>query len=387
MFLQNKFTLVLLHLFLFIVSVCAEAHITEKTVIKIDDNENIYLFDENLLLSWNKTKVNLDGSPVYKEEQGQIINVIVNPNESGPIAAIINRSSTEKTHFFIHLLNKDNEIKKFPSIIKPFDSGLPEILFSNSNLIMLYPEAQHISYYDFHGTLREDFDLFTEKSRSHEKKILHSGDVLNNIYLLGMKSADLKNDQNVTLFTKEDQLKLLTELPLTVPYHFSISNKNISAILGTKSVSDSYKQKPFLLFLNDSQSIINQPIELKQLPQKIIWIEENLYLIYRDHLLIYNTHAHSLPQLIPFNSKMYPFEVFTNGNSLFIVSGKGVGADKNGNFYQLVELMEFDTDTNSMVNRVLHEGRVETVKYFPSENNASFYLRIDNQIVKYTISN
>ncbi len=383
---RNQSFLIIIYIFLFSSPINAESRVSELNRILLQDSENILPLNENRFLTWDKNKVNLDNIIVYRETEGQIVNVISNSNNTSPAAALIINNLDQEGTFSIRLLGNDGRINTFEPMNKPGDVGIPKILFTNSELLLLKPEEQLIQAYDFNGLKSGEFYLYNEISWDHEKQILPARDVQNNLYFLGMKSADLKNSQNISLFKIEGEPILLADLPLTIPYYFSISDENISAIIGTKSISDKYQQKPFLIFVDNNQTIIDHPIELKTLPRKTIWFKDKLFLIHREYLLIYGTDVQSPPQKIKLISKIYPFDAFTNDESIFIVSGNGIGVGQNGNYYNSIELVEYDNTTHSVVIHPLQDGPISNVEYFPTADADSFYLRLDNLLIQFYIT-
>jgi len=365
----------------------AESIVSEMSRLQVEKNKHTIPISGNRLLTWDKSIVQLDNHIIYRKSEGQIINVMSNSIGQDPAAVIITSNSHQKNTFSILLIDDGGKVKAFKTIHKPFDEGIPTILFADSDILLIKPEEQIILVYPIDGSKESEYHLFDKPSWSHEKRIIFSKNSHGQYFLLGMRSADLKNSQNVTLFKMVDQPKLLAELPLTVPYHFTISDKNISAMIGTKSISGNRKQKPFLILLNKSKAIIHRPLELNQLPQKTIWVRDKLFLIYRDHLIVYDSNAQLIPQKVKFSSQIFPFEVFSSETSVFIVSGNGIEADQKGNVYSLIDLVEYNIETHFVSVHTLQDGPIRKVEYFPSEATNAFYLRLDNKLVQYRISN
>jgi len=92
-----------------------------------------------------------------------------------------------------------------------------------------------------------------------------------------MKSADLNAQENVSIFKLNNEPNLIRDLPLTIPYFFSISNENISAIVGTQSQLFPNQQKPFLIFYDINHQTINQTIALKKLPTKNRMVQGSIF--------------------------------------------------------------------------------------------------------------
>lgn len=386
MLVRNQSFLIIIHILLFSSLINAESRISELNRIPLRDSEHCLPLNENRFLTWDKNKVNLNDMLVYGEKEGQIINVILNSTNSNPIAAIVISDLNRENNFSIRLLDNDGKINAFAEMNKPSDTGIPKILFTNSKLLLMRPEEQQIQVYNFDGSKSGEFYLFSKRSWDHEKKILPAIDVYDKLFLLGMKSADLKNNQNVSLFNMVGEPKLMIDLPMTVPYFFSISDENISAIIGTNNISDKYQQIPFLIFLDHNHQLIHQPIKLKKLPRKTIWFKDELFLIYTDHLLIYNTDAQLPPRKIKLNSKIYPIDALIYKESIFIVSGNGIEVGQNGNYYHSISLVEYNHTTSSIVIHPLQEGPIHNVEYFSSNELGSFYLKLDSQLVQFYIT-
>lgn len=386
MLVRNRSFQIIIYILLFTCLVNSEPRISELNRIQLKDSEHILPFNKNRFLSWDKNKVNLDDMIIYKETEGQIINVILNSNQSNPLAAIVINNLSGDNNFSIRLLDNDGRINASVEMNKPFDVGIPKILFTNSKLLLMRPEEQQIQVYNFDGSKSGEFYLYNAISWSHEKKILTASDAVDKLFLLGMKSADLKNSQNVSLFKMDGKPKWIIDLPMTIPYFFSISNENIHAIIGTKNTPDNYHQIPFLIFLDNNQYLIHQPIKLKKLPRKTIWFKDELFLIYRDHLLIYNTGTQSPPQKIKLNSKIVPLDAFIYEESIFIISGNGIGVGQNGNYYDSISLVEYNHTTRFIVTHPLQEGPIFNVEHFPSDELGSFYLKLNSQLVQFYIT-
>ncbi len=380
MLIQKRLPLVFLNLLLLSCLINAETGISVLGEFQVDSDQNILPISNNRLLTWNKTTVKLDNEIIYRESTSEIFNVIINSYGSDPAAAIISKSLIKENTYSIILIDNDGKISSVRPILVPFDIGIPKILFTDSKLLLLKPEEQLIQTYDLNGSKSGDYYLFNHKSWDHEKRILHAQDVYNNLFLLGMKSADLKTSDNVSLFKFEDQSALLANLPITIPYFFSFSTENSSAIIGTKSVDGTFHQKPYLIFLDNKRQIIIEPIELAKLPQKTVWINNKLILIYRNHLLIYRSDGQSLPEKIAFTSRIFPLDTFRNDESVFIVSGKGIGVTQKGNYYESIELVEYNSVTHSLFNHYIQNGPIQKVEYFPSEITNEFYLILNNQL-------
>lgn len=380
--LKSYYNILLLILFSSFIS--SETRISDKSEIRINPDENIIPMDDGSLLEWKSKNVSIDGVNIFEFENENIVNVIINPHKTKPEAVIVTKNSQKTLNYSFQLL-KDNQISFFHLLEKKYDRALPKLLFTKNNLLMLLPESQHVTIFDSNGSLSGEFDFFGEISWSHEKKILTANNKNDYLYLLGMKSADLTNSKNVSLFSIMEKPELQATLPLSVPYFFSISSKDIYAIVGTKSKSNSFKQTPVLIFLDQNYKLLNQPVELNNLPMNISWFKNELILIYKDHLSIYNTNNQASNHRIKFEQKIFPLDIFKQNESIFIVVAHEIGIENNKNFYQSIELLEYDSSSGSVELHPLQDGPFSNVKYFPFSEN-SFYLQLDNHLIQYEIS-
>ncbi|MFQ6678683.1 MAG: hypothetical protein ACE5D0_10260 [Fidelibacterota bacterium] len=377
---------ILLQLLLIFCLINAESTISEINRHHVDGSKSILLLSKDRFLIWDKLIVLIDNQIIYRESEGQIINVISNSDDQNPAAAIITSDFSQEKPLSIRILDNNGKTNLLPQINRPLDTGIPKILILNQKLLLMRPENQQIQFYHIDGSLSDVFDLFVEKSWDHEKQIFSTRDVQHNLYLLGMKSADLNNSLNVSLFKMENKPIWLLDIPLTVPYYFSMSNKNMIAIVGTIGVSNTYEQVPILIFLDQNQQNINEPVELKKLPQKTLWVGDKYFLIYRDRIIIYSSEINRQPNEIKFNSPINPFEAFAINESVFIVSSREIGADQEGNFYSSIDLVEFNQTTHSISSVPLQDGPIRKVEYFPSGRTNDFYLRLDSQLVQFRIA-
>ncbi len=340
--------------------------------------------DGGSFLTWNNNNVSINGVNIFESGNKNIVNVIINPQKTKPEAVIITENSQNTLNYSFQLL-KDDQISFIHSLEKEYDGALPKLLFTKNNLLMLLPETQHMTIFDSNGSLSGEFDLFKEISWSHEKKILTASDKNDYLFLLGMVSANLTKNHNVSLFSLIENPELIINLPLSMPYFFSISSKNIYAIIGTNSKSGSITQTPVLILLDQNYKLLNQTVELKKLPKNISWYKDELILIYKDHLMIYSTDNQTSKHEIKFEQKIFPLDIITYNESIFVISALEIGVGKNGNFYQSMVLLEYDTDFNTIAFHPLLHGSFNRVKYFPNQGN-TFYLQLDNHFIQYEIS-
>jgi len=345
---RNKSFHIILLLLLFSSIISSETRILEISNIRINPGENKIPMDGGSFLTWNNNNVSVNGVNIFESGNENIVNVIINPQKTKPEAVIITENSQ--------------------------NGALPKLLFTKNNLLMLLPETQHVTIFDSNGSLSGEFDLFEEISWSHEKKILTASDKNDYLFLLGMESANLTKNHNVSLFSLIENPELIINLPLSMPYFFSISSKNIYAIIGTNSKSNSITQTPVLILLDQNYKLLNQPVELKKLPKNISWFKDELILIYKDHLMIYSTDNQTSKYEIKFEQKIFPLDIITYNKSIFVISALEIGIGKNGNFYQSMVLLEYDTDFNTIAFHPLLHGSFNRVKYFPNQGN-TFYLQ------------
>ena len=381
---RNKSFHIILLLLLFSSIISSETRILEISNIRINPGENKIPMDGGSFLTWNNNNVSINGVNIFESGNENIVNVIINPQKTKPEAVIITENSQNTLNYSFQLL-KDVQISFIHSLEKEYDEALPKLLFTKNNLLMLLPETQHVTIFDSNGSLSGEFDLFEEISWSHEKKILTASDKNDYLFLLGMESANLTKNHNVSLFSLIENPELIINLPLSMPYFFSISSKNIYAIIGTNSKSNSITQTPVLILLDQNYKLLNQPVELKKLPKNISWFKDELILIYKDHLMIYSTDNQTSKYEIKFEQKIFPLDIITYNESIFVISALEIGVGKNGNFYQSMVLLEYDTDFNTIAFHPLLHGSFNRVKYFPNQGN-TFYLQLDNHFIQYEIS-
>ncbi len=359
--------------------------ITELNNIHLDTEFHFLIANNDQLISWNEGMVRIGNQIVDTKGIGKIVNVIPNTYHQGHLAAFFTEDLKLNDHYSIYLLQKNGEIDFLKIIIKSIDIGLPELLFSPTGLVLLQPEGQKVQIISFRNGTGIEYSLFNKSSWSHEKKLLYSENYSGNIYLLGMKSADLNAQENVSIFKLNNEPNLIRDLPLTIPYFFSISNENISAIVGTQSQLFPNQQKPFLIFYDINHQTINQTIALKKLPQKTGWFRDQFFLIYRDKILIYNDKTTEPLRRRDFQSKIYPIDSWIIDQSVYIIAGGNIEADNHGNIYQSIILKEYNMSDQSASTILLQDGLVRNVDVFPLEMVNSFYLRLDNLLIQYRI--
>jgi hypothetical protein len=381
---RNKSFHIILLLLLFSSIISSETRILEISNIRINPGENKIPTDGGSFLTWNNNNVSVNGVNIFESGNENIVNVIINSQKTKPEAVIITENSQNTLNYSFQLL-KDDQISFIHSLEKEYDGALPKLLFTKNNLLMLLPETQHVTIFDSNGSLSGEFDLFEEISWSHEKKILTASDKNDYLFLLGMESANLTKNHNVSLFSLIENPEFIINLPLSMPYFFSISSKNIYAIIGTNSKSSSITQTPVLILLDQNYKLLNQTVELKKLPKNISWYKDELILIYKDHLMIYSTDNQTFKHEIKFEQKIFPLDIITYNESIFVISALEIGVGKNGNYYQSMVLLEYDTDFNTIAFHPLLHGSFNRVKYFPNQGN-TFYLQLDNHFIQYEIS-
>lgn len=384
--LRGKIPVIIFFLLICARPVSGQSSIQSSQISQFGQDINAIPLEDKTIVTWNNNRVFLNEVPVYTSNGEYIFYLIRNDSFTHPLVLILTSEEENEHIFHIRIINEEGEsISNWPIKLED-DMGLPSFHFIGETLLMLYPVTQSYKVYHTTGGLISQESLFNKNDHDHEKKLFFQQSLNGNEFILGMKSASLKTKNNTSVFRITNGPELMAELPITIPYHFSISDEDIIAVVGTKTQPDSYKQIPFLIFLDKNQTIIHQPIALEKIPQKIIWHKESLFLLYRNHLLKANPQDQSLPEKIEFDSNLFPIHAFTTVKSIFIVSGNGIGLGRNGNYYQSIELAEFNVNTSSFFTHSLSDGPISEVKFFPASTKNAFYLKLDSQLVRFIIT-
>lgn len=349
----------------------------------LPSEKQVILFSENEKIFWDQNKIFLNDRLIISTNDENIDHVKFAENNLPNFLAVSHEKNNDLYHY--RLFNLSGELLAHWNMIKTRDVGLPVCTITQNKIYSLSPESQLITIRSFSGDVLNEKYLFSKNDFDHEKKLLFSQTQNGKSYLIGMEFADLNQTENVVLFEGDNDLSPLKVLPLTIPYLVNISTNNIIAISGTVNDPLDGSQHPRLIIIDEQLKKLNW-VELGKLPKKMIWYGDKLILIYHDKISILNTSNLSEIKHKNFDENIYPFDVFSYQNSIFILGGTGMRIEQSGILNTTLILMEYDLQNESFFIETLSSNPHKNIQLLKSEKNV-FFIQNGDQLTQYKIVN
>ena len=312
----NKFIFLILSTFIY----CQSKVLPEQS-FTIQESSIFLPINHSIKLSYDHTTLYKDGDAIYNVSAGRISRVIPSPDsdELFVISAICQKGK-EPAILNFQAISGMEKTKPSWQIKVPYDMGFPDIVIHDDRVFFLWSGSQTYSVFTMNGKMVGQYSLFDESPWNMEKVIL--GMVHNDqLFFLGMQTARLNSRRNVTLFQLEPSLESnhLVSFDLVQPYFASFSLKNILAVVGSGSLNGSVDPVPYLTLydLNGSENVITTPLE--KMPRKIRWIHNQLTLVYKDRVTIYEPADPENPVSINYGREIHPIDYAEVKNSLLIL--------------------------------------------------------------------
>ena len=355
----------------------------------LQNSSTVLSVSDSAILSYNEQHVFKNGNSIYEISKGRIIKVLANklPDLLMVVSLIIPKNKEQAILTFQHISNF--AIRNSPWQIEiPYDSGIPNIIIFNEQIFILWAESQSYSVFNVNGELIGKFNLFGESPWTTEKVIL-SQSHNSQLYFLGMKTAKLNSRNNVTFFQLKESLesKPSVTFDMVQPYFTSISPNNILSVVGTTNPTERINPIPHLtLFdLNNLNKIMSMPLAV--MPRKVIWINKQLALIYKDGVTIYDPSKIMDPIKIKFDDEVFPMECMNYDNLLLILTSKSLSPSPNGLFYDNIKLLQYNFLKETLTTHEISNKSYKNVKFSKIDNSDTFFIQLDNTIHRYDLAN
>ena len=367
--------------------VLSQDQITLSKVFSVQDKGTFLPISDNLSLVYTRTIVYHDDHKIYSSGTEIITGIEPLPEPSKVLVLTINDPG-KKDPAVLTCQPVSLNGNKDPSwkIDIPYDSGTPETILSKDRIFFLWPGSQTYSIYHMDGNKAGQFNLFEKSPWDHEKRLMpiyHGTD----LYLLGMYSAGLSFSENVHLFQINPSFEPdhASSIPLTVPYHASISPENMVAIVGTRNDTAGLDQDPYLSIfpLNNQASI--STIRLHRFPAYLLSLQNQVILIFKDRIQTYSPYVIKDPTVTLLDRTLYPQGLINTGKTVIILVAGKIIAEQRGARYSNISLLTYDTDSNSVSEQNISNNSYSKVHLTYLEDPSDFYVQLDNSVYHYKI--
>jgi hypothetical protein len=264
--------------------------------------------------------------------------------------------------------------------------GFPDIVIHDDRVFFLWSGSQTYSVFTMNGKMVGQHSLFDESPWNMEKVIL--GMVHNDqLFFLGMQTARLNSRRNVTLFQLEPSLESnpLVSFDLVQPYFASFSLKNILAVVGSGSLNGSVDPVPYLTLydLTGSENVITTP--LGKMPRKIHWINNQLTLVYKNRVIIYDPADPENPVSLNYGREVYPIDYAEVENSLLILAAKSVLPSPKTITYGTIILIRLDLPKKTVSTYDVSSGSFKNVKLSHPDHSDTYFIQLDDIVNQYDL--
>ena len=324
---------------------------------------------------------------IYNVSAGRISRVIPSPNsdELFVISAIVHKGK-EPAILNFQAISGMEKTKPSWQIKVPYDIGFPDIVIHDNRVFFLWSRSQTYSVFTMNGKMVGQYSLFDESPWNMEKVILgiaHN----DHLFFLGMQSARLKSRSNVTLFQLEPSLESnpLATFDLVQPYFASFSPDNILAVVGSGSLNGSVDPVPYLTLydLNGSENVITTPLE--KMPRKIRWIHNQLTLVYKDRVTIYDPADPGNPVSINYGREIHPIDYAEVENSLLILAAKSILPSPKTITYGTIILIRLDLPKKTVSTYDVSSGSFKNVKLSHPDHSDTYFIQLDDIVNQYDL--
>ena len=271
-------------------------------------------------------------------------------------------------------LSLDGQYNKILSLISPYDRSVPKIVMMNEKFMLLQPENQTFSVYDFNGSKLIKSSLSDNSSWSHEQTIMHF-EWNKSQYLIGMVGSEYHNrESNTKLYKLNSNYHPidLFSLPISLPIHNSISEEGICAIIGINKTSSSSPVKLILSILDLKNLGEHNTLIIPENPKHIIWNQENLLLINRKNIASVQTINQELKHQ-NYDNPFTPIQSIIINQSIFILGCDSIDISVKGPNYINSVLLEYDG--SHFIRHSIEKGIFDTIALVPSQNKNDFYIQ------------
>jgi len=126
---------------------------------------------------------------------------------------------------------------------------------------------------------------------------------------------------------------------------------------------------------------------LAVMPRKVIWINKQLALIYKDGVTIYDPSKIMDPIKIKFDDEVFPMECMNYDNLLLILTSKSLSPSPNGLFYDNIKLLQYNFLKETLTTHEISNKSYKNVKFSKIDNSDTFFIQLDNTIHRYDLAN
>ena len=381
-YMPNTFIFLILSTFIY-----SQNGIFPEQSFSIQESSIFLPINHSIKLSYDHTTLYKDGDAIYNVATGRISRVIPSPDsdELFVISAIFQKGKEPATLNFQAISGME---KTEPSwqIKVPYDIGFPDIVIHDERVFFLWSGSQTYSVFTLNGKMVGQYSLFDESPWNMEKVIL--GLVHNDqLFFLGMQNAMLNSRRNITLFQLEPSLESnpLATFDLVQPYFASFSPDNILAVVGSGSLNGSVDPVPYLTLydLNGSENVITTPLE--KMPRKIRWIHNQLTLVYKDRVTIYDPTDPENPVSINYGREIHPIDYAEVENSLLILAAKSVLPSPKTIKYGTISLMRLDLPKKTVSTYHVSSGSFNKVKLSHPDHSNAYFIQLDDIVNQYNL--
>ena len=358
----------------------------EQTYSLQQSSSFLYINDSSIL-SYDHSTLYKDGDAIYNVSAGRISRVIPSPNsdELFVISAIFQKGK-EPAILNFQAISGMEKTKPSWQIKVPYDMGFPDIVIHDDRVFFLWSGSQTYSVFTMNGKMVGQYSLFDESPWNMEKVIL--GMVHNDqLFFLGMQSARLNSRRNITLFQLEPSLESnpLVSFDLVQPYFASFSPDNILAVVGSGSLNGSVDPVPYLTLydLTGSENVITTP--LGKMPRKIRWIHNQLTLVYKNRVIIYDPADPENPVSINYGREIHPIDYAEVKNSLLILAAKSVLPSPKTITYGTIILIRLDLPKKIVSTYDVSSGSFKNVKLSHPDHSDTYFIQLDDIVNQYDL--
>jgi len=378
----NKFIFLILSTFIY----CQSKVLPEQS-FTIQESSIFLPINHSIKLSYDHTTLYKDGDAIYNVSAGRISRVIPSPDsdELFVISAIFQKGK-EPAILNFQAISGMEKTKPSWQIKVPYDMGFPDIVIHDDRVFFLWSGSQTYSVFTMNGKMVGQYSLFDESPWNMEKVIL--GMVHNDqLFFLGMQSARLNSRRNITLFQLEPSLESnpLVSFDLVQPYFASFSPDNILAVVGSGSLNGSVDPVPYLTLydLNGSENVITTP--LGKMPRKIRWIHNQLTLVYKNRVIIYDPADPENPVSINYGREIHPIDYAEVKNSLLILAAKSVLPSPKTITYGTIILIRLDLPKKIVSTYDVSSGSFKNVKLSHPDHSDTYFIQLDDIVNQYDL--
>jgi hypothetical protein len=361
--------------------------ILEKTFF-VGENQIIKPFSNSQILTYTQTSVFLNNQKVYSIDAGKITHIeIVREKSKAFVFSIHNQGNKEPGKFTCQPISEAGTEGPPWQIDIPYDFSLPKITVYNNKLFFFWSETQTYSVYELNGMKINTFNLFGENDWDHEKKLLSI--VQNNdLYLLGMPSANLAKTENVHLFKIGSTFKPIHygKIELTIPYNITISSNNMLAIAGTRSKNGQFEQQPYLYIysLDKSETISGSILDV--LPKRIFHSQNDIFLTFKDRINKYDPFNLSRIITTLLEKPVFFLGIEQIEKSIIMVTAEKIDAGQTGPRFSGISIISFDNISNNFSNySVSPDQNYSKINISYLGNSSQFYIQLDRNIYQYRL--